>query len=154
MNTVNKDGLIRVPNNEYADHNIAVSFKERQINVDKPIFVYRNLRTKGYSVKQFGKVVAHASRLCVKNCEFIVGEKQRQRVIREKQKNVHAFIKGYYTTTGMGTSADRNDLPIEISYNPYKSGNFIIKNNTPIKKLNGARFCILDENSVKASYTF
>lgn len=107
------------------------------------------------SIKQSGKVVAHAERLCIRDCEFVVNECGRQRVLKEKQKNVHAFIKGYYTTSGMGTCANRNDLPVEITYNPYKYNSFITKNFTPEKnKLKGARFCIADENTVRAAYIF
>ena len=155
MLTQTLHGLIRIPKNKYYDANIVTSYKDRQINLDLPIYVYRNLHKNGYSIKQQNKVVAHAKRLCIRDCEFVVNEYGRQRVLKEKQKNVHAFIKGYYTTSGMGTAADKNDLPVEITYNPYKNTSFVTKNfcpeNLPIK---GARFCIADENNVKASYTF
>ena len=154
MNTTTIDGLIKIPDNKFADYNIVFSFKERQIDLDKPIYVYRNLHKKGYSIKQSGIVVAHADRLCIRSCEFIVSEPGRQRVLKEKQKNVHAFIKGFYTTSGMGTCADRNDLPVSITYNPYKNDSFVTKNFTPFKKLKGATFCIADENGIKAAYTF
>ena len=155
MTTETKDGLIRIPDNNYADSNIVRSFKGRQINLEQPIYVYRNLHKKGYSIKQAGKVVAHAERLCIRDCEFVVNESGRQRVLKEKQKNVHAFIKGYYTTSGMGTCAKRNDLPVEITYNPYKNNSFVTKNFTPENNnLKGARFCIMDENKVKTAYIY
>jgi hypothetical protein len=152
MITYTSDGVLRIPDNQYADHNIVSSFRERQIDLEKPVYVYRNLHTKGYSIKQSGKVVAHAKRLCVSNCKFIVSESGRQRVIKEKQKNVHAFIKGTYTTSGMGTTAEKNDLPVEITYNPYTDNSFVTKNFTPFLKLKGARFVILDENGCRGSY--
>jgi hypothetical protein len=155
MLTKTIDGFLRIPGNKYADSNIVVSFKERQVDLDSPIYLYRNLHKNGYSIKQFGKVVAHAERLCIRDCQFVVSESGRQRVLKEKQKNVHAFIKGYYTTSGMGTSVERNDLPVEITYNPYKNDCFVTKNFTPNgKSLKGARFCIADNNGVKAAYTF
>lgn len=152
MITETKDGFVIIPGNKYADSNIVVSFKDRQIDTEQPIYVYRNLHKKGYSIKQSGKVVAHAERLCIRDCEFVVNEGGRQIVLKEKQKNVHAFIKGYYTTSGMGTSAGKNDLPLGITYNPYKNDCFVIKNFA--QKIKGARFCIADNNGVKAAYTF
>lgn len=152
--TKTDSGFIRIPNNEYGDSNIVVSFKDRQINLKEPIYVYRNLHTNGYSIKQNNKVVAHAKRLCIKDCKFVVSENGRQRVLKEKQKNVHAFIRGYYTTSGMGTSAIKNDLPVEVTYNPYVTDSFVTKNFTPYLKLKGARFIIADENGVRAAYTF
>lgn len=78
-------------------------------------------------------------------------KKNRQKVIESKQKNVHAFIEGFYTTSGMGTSAERNDLPVEVYYNPYNTSSFINKRfNKPLK---GAMFVIADKNGVRASYT-
>ena len=105
-----------------------------------------------YSIKQNNLVVAHALRLCLTNVHFIVNEKGRQKVIETKQKNVHAFIKGFVKGSCMGTTAKRNDLPVTVYYNPYKTKTFINKSyNKPLK---GALAVIADENSVKASYTY
>lgn len=139
----------------YADDNETFSYKERAIDFKKPVLVYRNLNKKGkwYSIKQFGKVVAHSTALCLHTCDFIVNEKGRQKVLSSKQKSVHAFIKGFYTSSGMGTTAKRNDLPITLIYNPYDKGYFYgtLYPNHPLK---GARFVILNKDGIKASYIF
>lgn len=150
-----ENGFIRIPNNRYADHNIVYSFKGRQIETEKPVRVYRNLHTGGYSIKQNGLVVAHAERLCLGDFKCIVNEKGRQKIIKTKQKNVHAFIEGKYTTSGMGTSAERNDLGVTIKYDPYKYPFFYSDNLTiHTLKVKGGGFCILDENGVKGAYTY
>lgn len=138
---------------KYANDNIIYSFRSRTINPAKPIKVYRNLHNNMYSIKQQGLVVAHAERLCISNCKFIVNEKGRQKVIKEKKKNVHAYIEGKYTTSCMGTTASRNDLPVKVTYNPYLYDSFInTQYKTPVK---GARAVILSEGGeVRAAYTF
>jgi len=151
MQTIDFGGLLKVPNNKYADDNIVYSYKGRSINLEKPIKVYKNLHKDCYSVKQGTLVVAHAERLCLRDVTFKVNEKNRQKVIKTKQKNVHAFIEGFYDTSGMGTTAERNDLPVKVYYNPYKTNTFINKQyNKPLKV---ARFVIADKNGVRASYT-
>ena len=151
METVIENGLLRVPNNKYADDNVVYPFRGRKINLEKPIKVYKNLHKNCYSIKQGTLVVAHAERLCLRGVVFKVNEKNRQKVIETKQKNVHAFMEGFYTTCGMGTTAKINDLPAEVYYNPYKTKQFVYKTNS--RPLNGARFVIADEIQVRASYT-
>lgn len=152
MKTITIDDLIKVPNNECADDNIIYPYKDRCIELSKHILVYKNLHKNCYSIKQSGKVVAHAERLCLRDVHFIVNEKERQKILIKKQKSVHAFMKGYYTTIGMGTTSKRNDLPIGIYYNPYKKGSFMMRGyEKPIK---GAAFVIADYNGVKAAYTY
>lgn len=67
-------------------------------------FVYYNLHTGLWSVKALdgdlkGKVVGHAERIRLKNCEFRVSEAGRQRVLSERRKNVHAGVVGEVTCT-------------------------------------------------------
>lgn len=156
MKLIKDRGYLRVPENTYADFNEVKSFKDRTIETTHPIFIYRNLHRKDiylYSIKQFGKVVAHATRLCLSNCQFYVNEKTRQRILRTKQKEVCAVIEGSYTTSGMGTSAERNDLPAIISFNPYKNEHFMCLNLTKAPfSIKGARFIICDKDGVKGSY--
>jgi hypothetical protein len=152
MVTVEINGLLKVPNNTYTDTNIVRSYKNRSIDLEKPIKVYRNLHKDCYSIKQGTLVVAHAERLCLRDVYFKVNEKNRQKVLQTKQKNVHAFIEGIYETSGMGKTSDKNDLPVEIYYNPYKTNTFINKQSN--KPLKGAMFIIADKNGVKASHTY
>lgn len=152
-----KKGLLRDPNQgKYADDNIILPFKDRTIDESIPIRVYRNLNKKGiwYSIVQRGKTVAHSSALCIRDCKFIVNEKARQRVLRNKRKEFHAYIEGFYTTSGMGTTAADNDLPAKIVYNPYKYKKFTCTNLTlkPFE-VKGAWFAICNKEGVRASYT-
>lgn len=146
--------LFKIPNNKYVDEN-EVWLKDESIPIDlsKPIFVYKNLNKNCYSIKQDNKVIAYGNRLCLSNAEFIVREAGRNLVLKTKQKNVHAFVKGFYCTSGMGTDAKHADLPCKIRYNPYEFPYFYNINHKN-KRLKGARFVILKENGIFGAYTF
>lgn len=145
---INQLGLIKVKNNKFSDDNIVTSNKGRLIDINKPIRVYRNLHKDVYSIKQGSLVVAHSPRLCLRDFKAVVNKKGRSKVLIDKRKNVHAFLEGYYETSGMGTTAARNDLPSVIEYNPYKHGHFFCGDAV----VNGGSFCILDENGVRGAY--
>ena len=134
----------------YGDDNVIYSFKGRGIDIKKPIFVYKNLHNKMYSVKQCGLVVAHAERICISRPEFIVRQSGRKRVLKEKRKNVHAFIKGIYSGSVFGTTAERNDLPMKIEYDPYKYNSFMCTNliKTPYR-VTSCGGVIIDKNGVR-----
>ncbi len=63
------------------------------------VFVYFNLRRKLFSIKALegpmkGRVVAHRHDVLINDATFKVSEAGRQRVIRERCKNVHAGVSG------------------------------------------------------------
>lgn len=111
------------------------------------VFVYRNLRNKCWSIRAEegpakGKVIAHASNFCVSPATLKVSEAGRQRVIREKSKNVHAGVRGHlvsFTSINGELPIDslvqskHNTLPYslpglhtkEITYNPYRFHTFV-----------------------------
>lgn len=125
------------------------------------VFVYRNLSNGMWSVKALegehaGKVVLHAHNVSLggtkgirqgkPGIEFRVSEAGRQRVLREKQKNVHAGVVGYmfhavvdterYPVGGHAVELpeDSNALECtppghpayrEVTYNPYKFEQFV-----------------------------
>lgn len=84
--------------------------------------VYRNLHKKCFSVKVGNKVVAHLEKFILEDCEFRVSQKGRERVLREKQKNVHAYIKAKKLIV---TDEDFNGS--QVHYNPYFQENFSLE---------------------------
>lgn len=90
--------------------------------------VYKNLNKSRaakqniYSVrdKKSGLVIGHVKNICLKNCKFKVSEAGRQRVLREKRKNIHAIIEGETCKT----SIEKLDSHQQIWYNPYKTDQF------------------------------
>lgn len=117
------------------------------------VFVYRNLHFEGhvYSLKSLegitrGRVIGHARGIVLKNVEFVVNENGRQRVLKEKHKNVHAGIVGeviglYDYRPRMPSSLYSNDpwndqiKGYKVNYNPYLYSSFVIdRSKTPIHK--------------------
>lgn len=90
--------------------------------------VYFNLHRKVFSVVNIktGKVAGYSENLCLKNAQLRVQESGRQRVLREKRKNVHAFVVGEYNPDSyVHVPVDS----VEVTYNPYKYNSFVIKHN-------------------------
>ena len=88
------------------------------IDETKPVYVYRNLHKQCLSVRQDGIVKCHAENVVLMDCEFKVNEKGRDRVREDKQKNVHAGIKGFVVDARR--SLELLDFGWEsVYYNPY-----------------------------------
>lgn len=95
----------------------------RQANAAK-FYIYRNLHTKGFSIKLRGRVVDRDNFFIGENVTFKVNELGRQRVIKEKRKNVHAYSVAERYTFAANSDADLVDnLPV-ITYNPYTAAYF------------------------------
>lgn len=84
--------------------------------------VYRNLHKNCWSIRDRTSklVIGHAGRVVLKHCRMRVSEAGRQRVLREKRKNVHAWIEGDWT----GSCDLPDNLGDRVSYNPYLGPNF------------------------------
>jgi hypothetical protein len=143
------DGFLKIENNEYPDDNIVQPFKGRTIDTTKHIDVYRNLNRKGkvYSIKQGNKVVAHATALCMIDAEFKVNKSGKNRSLETKTRNIHAYIRGYYSTHGMGLTAN-NNLPYVITYNPFEDRGFYLKHDD-VLDVSDAKFLIINSNGVQ-----
>lgn len=100
--------------------------------------VYRNLHKNCYSVRALegpdkGRVIQHKRRVPLFNPRFVVQPAGRAKVLRDKRKNVHAFVRG-----DLGTNVDLWDLVTvkpeleRVSYNPYKAGDFVDTQGYPV----------------------
>lgn len=94
--------------------------------------VYYNLHKNLLSIQEKTpkgwRVVRHESSVALRNVKFRVSEKGRQRVLRERKKNVHAFIEGDLASSEEVISADT-----PVSYNPYK-GPFFYSEKDDVKE--------------------
>jgi hypothetical protein len=88
--------------------------------------LYRNLHKGCFSVQQYTKgvgyrVIAHISHgYILHNCTFKVYSSGREKVLRDKQKNVHAYIQ--FESYSMGIDSITDEQPY---YNPYKFDSFV-----------------------------
>tara|TARA_R110000822_G_scaffold269169_1_gene392410 strand:- start:456 stop:839 length:384 start_codon:yes stop_codon:yes gene_type:complete len=81
------------------------------------IEVYRNLHKDCFSIRKNGRVVLHVfndESLNMSDVRFAVQPAGHAKVIRDKRKNVHAFIRGVWA----GPTLDC--WQAIVSYNPYK----------------------------------
>lgn len=72
------------------------SYKNRLIDYERPVQIYRCLTRKGkiYSIRQFGKVVAHTEQFILKDVDLVVKPKAKARVIKTGTREVHAWLEG------------------------------------------------------------
>ena len=86
------------------------------------IEIYRNLHKNCFSVRKNGRVVKYiddSEALHLTDVKFAVQPAGHARVIREKKKNVHAFVRGTY-------AGDRKrESTRAVMYNPYRCDSFI-----------------------------
>ena len=95
--------------------------------------VYFNLHKKLFSVRdcKTGRVVHHTQRIWIEDPVFVVRKAGRERVLREKKKNVHAFVRGTWfkvqSDFDVSRLIDHQACSDEVTYNPYKYGSFVTK---------------------------
>jgi hypothetical protein len=84
--------------------------------------VYFNLHRKTFSIRdaRTKRVVGYADNIMLHDVLFIVNQSGRDRVLRERKKNVHAYCEGtfvcYYTPS---------DTSSNVQYNPYLHKTFV-----------------------------
>ena len=90
--------------------------------------VYFNLHKHLFSVRsrQTGLVIAHESVVRLTDVTFRVSEAGRQRVLRERKKNVHAFVRGTVDTLDSGWRHWHGEgEAVAARYNPYEGPHFV-----------------------------
>ena len=102
-----------------------IPFKNRTCDPKAPIEVYLNLHKTDddgkswYSIRQFGLVIGHADRVSMYDVKFVVNKAGRDRVRIERRKNVHAWVKGFYTES-LAREPKR-----DVIYNPIRDDSFM-----------------------------
>ena len=128
------------------------------------VSVYRNLHNGLISIKSAssGLVLGHAKSVDIAWADFVVNEAGRQRVLKEKQKNVHAYVKGLLLNTiGFTPYKGRSLGPvygaldtihkvIVVSYNPYKAPHFVIKGTSD--KVTKASLCTVSHDGTISGF--
>jgi hypothetical protein len=118
------------------------------IDRNLPVRVFKNLKHDCYSIMQRGVVKASARQVRLSGVEFRVREAGRQRTLREKRKNIHAFAVGRLVDF-VHPSDPRNIEPITgrgAFYDPYRFPSFVDRETqTPVTVVTDATF---DENGV------
>lgn len=96
-------------------------------------YIYRNLHTDTFSVKFRGKVIRHPKKCFLINVDLNVSEKGRERVLRERVKNVHAMLAAkQIKRIPQNLNMDNYE---EFFYDPYKYNTFVNSKLEPIFNL-------------------
>lgn len=109
------------------------------------VFVYRNLHNDCFSVRSVdtGRVIAHVKSVQVSDARFIVSEAGRQRVLREKRKNVHAGVEGVLVMDP--TLMWRPCRTRVVTYNPLRGPHFTDQQGKPVHE---SKFAWLKDGKV------
>ena len=94
------------------------------IDFSKPVRVYRNLHRQCLSIKQ-GVVRCHTNYIFLTNVTYPVNTRVRDRVRKERKKEVHAYVMGYVSSPRL---VDDVKLLGTVSYNPYVNDRFVLDN--------------------------
>lgn len=98
----------------------------QHIDPARTVRCYRNLNKNCISVQQDGLVKCHTRNVLLKDFKARVQVKGRDRVRKEKVKNVHSFIDGYV----IDEKKKYVEIPYlweELFYNPYKTDTWVEK---------------------------
>lgn len=111
--------------------------------------IYRNLNNGTMSIQaKSGKswlVMGHVTNAIVRDVTFKVSESGRQRVIRDKRKNVHAWGQGVLLS-----EFDESIIaPIALGYNPYTDATFVDKKSH--RSIDRCDFLVIRDNQVFVS---
>ena len=102
-----------------------INYKDREINYNKPVYVYRRLYRNSkkvlYSIKQNGLVVGHSDEIFMYNCDTVILKSAQKRCRETGIRNVHAFIRGFLHESQM-VYLDRR---YRVCYNPMIDDDFV-----------------------------
>lgn len=88
--------------------------------------IYWNLHRNLWSVRLVGgRVIGHVTSFVVQDAEFIVQPAGREKVRREKNKNVHAFVRGELLNADHLFANPWQHISRRVTYNPYKYDTFM-----------------------------
>jgi hypothetical protein len=98
--------------------------------INQKVWVHWNFHKKCFSIKYKNEPVIHADLVQLENVKFHVRPNGRKKVLKEKVKNVHAFVIGTlldYMPKGDICGVYFNGTYKKIDYNPYISDSFYNK---------------------------
>ena len=117
------------------------SYKGRTIELAQEVEVYRNLHNGMWSIRdsKTKQILAHATAVLLHSPTFHVQPSGRDRVRRERRKNVHAYVKGKYIPPTLQPPTEFDTLYKETTYDPYND-DYFMADCEPIFQATFARF--------------
>lgn len=112
----------------------------QQDMVGKRLKIYYNLHKHCLSLQYKGKIIGYADSISLENVELKVSQSGRERVLRDKRKNVHAYV--------IGTVVEKawNNLKAMVTYNPYKYSTFV--NRETLEPVYNKKYCTIKDKNI------
>ena len=108
--------------------------------INKKVMVHYNLNKHTFSITYKNKLITHADHIKLNDVEFRVRPGGRDRVLKDKRKNVHAFVIGTlleyckYPCESLPNETNNNI----VTYDPYKYSSYVMKDTKePIYRVGG-----------------
>ncbi len=118
------------------------------IDYSKPVRVFKNWRLGCYGIMQDGKLLASAKQVRLEGVEFLVRESGRQRMLRRRRRNVHAYAIGHLSDY-VHPSEQRALAPMHgrgVFYDPHRFSSFVdTETRSSVTRAESAQF---DESGV------
>ncbi|MFD1136561.1 hypothetical protein [Paenibacillus urinalis] len=105
------------------------------------LLIAYNLHKKCLSIRDYQtkRVIDYRACIVLCNVNFIVHQKGRERVLKERKKNLHAFISGYYYAD---LQSEIKEVPKHKAYyNPYKTKSFVNKETMEVLRTAKRVYC-------------
>jgi hypothetical protein len=120
---------ILIKENQYRKLLDIIANDDVKEHIGDRVMVYYNLHKHTFSVRSNNRVVIHADYVKLVDVEFKVRQGGRDKVLKDKQKNVHSFVIGILVDY---CSYPCENMPKEpndniVTYNPYKYNSFVMK---------------------------
>jgi hypothetical protein len=115
--------------------------------------IYFNLHKHLLSIRSreretYGIVVGHKNHAMLRNVSFVVNKAGRERVLREKKKNVHAYCRGELIKSPPASGPFDFCL---VTYNPYKYKSFVnVETEEPV---DSADFVFITKKEIVALFS-
>lgn len=93
------------------------------IRIGQEVEIYRNLHGNCFSVRdvKLRRVIAHVDQFALVDAKMIVSQAGRNRVLKERRKNVHACIRGKWHDW----TPSKFPHPNRLTYDPYLYKSFV-----------------------------
>lgn len=116
-------------------------YKGRTIELAQEVEVYRNLNNGMWSIRdaKSKQILAHSTNVLLHDPTFHVQPAGRDRVRRERRKNVHAYVKGKYVPPTLVPPEEYDILFQETTYDPY-THEYFMADDEPVFQATLARF--------------
>ena len=108
---------------KWVDENVIEPFKDREVDLNKTVDVYRCLNRSGkvYSIKQGGKVIGHTSKLKLIDATFVIQKAGQEKCKVTGTNNPHALVRGKIDTLPLNGTQHMN----KVTYDPYNDDTYV-----------------------------